>query len=177
VRVSGWWKYDSPSVSSVVPAAVPYTGGSLVTVHGHNFGPSTSWSLSGGAAVKGGRIEIMGWGVTTCATVAYISDSALVCRVPALSSRTHPVDKVTGKVNVQVVVSVGSQRSKQGAMSKLEYTSVPSYFACETVPQDSCFKCCRASCVVESFAGGHTGGVASSCDSQCYRFCGFATVA
>ena len=107
----------------------------------------------------------------------YVSDSELVCRVPPLSMRTHPVDKAASKVRVQVVVSTGAQRSIQGQASQLEYTSVPSYYACQTTPRDACFKCCRSSCVVESFAEGQSGGFYKSCDSQCYQFCGFGAVA
>jgi hypothetical protein len=107
----------------------------------------------------------------------YVSDSELVCRVPALSMRTHPVDKEAGKVRVQVVVSTGAQRSIQGQASQLEYTAVPAYFACQTTPRDACFKCCRSSCIVESFAEGQAGGFYKSCDSQCYQFCGFGAVA
>jgi hypothetical protein len=54
--------------------------------------------------VKAGRIDISGWGVTTCTLVAYVSDSTLLCLVPPLSSRTHDVDKEERKVNVQVTL-------------------------------------------------------------------------
>ena len=170
VTISNWWKYDVPTVNSVKPAAVPYSGGTFVTIKGSNFGPRSSWSKG---AAKGGRIEVMGWGVTTCSLVSYVSDSSLVCRMPALSARTHPVDKASAKVRVQMVVSVGAQRSKQGSSSQLEYTSVPMYYSCDTTPRDTCFKCCRSSCVVESFAAGKTDGFYESCDAQCYKFCGF----
>jgi len=180
ITISGWWKFEAPMVTEVEPAHVPYTGGALITVSGQNFGPKSSWSTGNSAetlGVKAGRVEILGWGVSACSLVTYVSDSELVCRVPPLSMRTHPVDKAASKVRVQVVVSTGAQRSIQGQASQLEYTSVPSYYACQTTPRDACFKCCRSSCVVESFAEGKSGGFYKSCDSQCYQFCGFGAVA
>jgi len=179
VTVSGWWKFDAPMVTEVEPASVPYTGGALITVSGQNFGPKSSWPTgnSAGLGVKAGRVEILGWGVSPCTLVTYVSDSELVCRVPPLSMRTHPVDKEAGKVRVQVVVSTGAQRSIQGQASQLEYTSVPAYYACQTTPRDACFKCCRSSCIVESFAEGQASGFYKSCDAQCYQFCGFGAVA
>ena len=178
ITISGWWKYGSPIVSSIQPAHVPYTGSSLVTVRGENFGTKDSWNLDGVASlgVKGGRVDLLGWGVASCALVAYISDSALICRVPPLSARTHPVDKAASKVRVQAVVSVGAQRSMQSPASQLEYTSVPSFYSCDTTPRDTCFNCCRSSCIVERFAGGQSNGFYASCDSQCYAFCGFSKI-
>ena len=73
VTISGWWKFDAPMVTEVEPAAVPYTGGALITVSGQNFGPKASWptNTGNGAAlgVKAGRVEILGWGVSPCTLV------------------------------------------------------------------------------------------------------------
>ena len=75
MTIAGWWKYGSPIVSSIQPAHVAYTGGALVTVRGENFGPKASWPVGGGGAslgVKGGRVDLLGWGVSSCALVVRI---------------------------------------------------------------------------------------------------------
>jgi hypothetical protein len=204
LSLPAWWHYSAPKISSVSPSSVTYSGGSHITIFGSNFGPFESWTVRnvGGfknkASVKT-LVEIVGRRSVQCQDTTWVSDSQLICVVPPLPMTKQAVDIVQHTVPVQVcgnpcacciamlmtflhwqvVVVVDEQASTQGPSSNLLYSGVPAYFACDNTPgtlsKESCFTCCRSSCIVDSFAQGGAQGTATmgNCDNSCYSYCEF----
>lgn len=189
--LTNWYRPESPTIESIEPASAPYTGGSVITIHGRNFGPKIPYTTytAGGAKTpssKSSMVEIHGKSfAAACTTTTWVSDKQLLCTVPALPARkTAGIDTAQRTVEVQVVVSAQGTRNAQNAHSILTYSSVPTYYTCEykstsEAAKRDCFTCCRSACIVDEFAlGGVKGGSTfSHCDSTCYSYCGYTTVA
>lgn len=175
-------------VTKLVPSSAIYSGGDTVTVMGSNFGPKDVWTAVNKAGTKTvttrtATISFVGKGMAKmCDTLVYVSDKQLICKVPALANQKQDMDKAARTVSVSVVVDAGGLRSRTDSSGTLQYTSVPTYFTCNSnevseTGKNECFSCCRSACIVDEFASGAQKGGAtySHCDTACYSFCGFTS--
>jgi len=67
MALEGWFSYDSPMESAILPVNAPLSGTVAITVRGQNFGTENIYNP---------MIQV---GDTTCARVQWISDSEMVC--------------------------------------------------------------------------------------------------
>jgi len=187
--LKNWFHYSAPSVDSLSPSSGDYAGGSVVTIHGSNFGSPDLWRhyTAGDSSVVRTRtgskqvgVELITRSPVSCSSVQYVNSGTLLCTLPALPETVVTVDKTARTVSSRLAVVVKSQRSAAKAGSNFLYTGVPAYYGCDNTAEDSvgkntCFTCCRHECVLDEFAaGGKRGGhTYSHCDRACYRFCGY----
>ena len=174
------YRYAPPKIFKIVPDQVPVAGNTAITLVGENFGSVASWQRQMSATIARvalrGRVEIISTGPLPCLSTSYVSDSQVICVVPALKTQRQRVQE-DRSVAVQVVVNTGNQRSSQTAASVLRYTDVPMYYNCDNhrTSKSDCFVCCRSACIVDEFAlGAKRGGQTYRyCDTSCHRYCGF----
>merc|ERR1712205_81448 len=93
------------------------------------------------------------------------------------ANQKQDMDKAARTVSMSVVVDAGGLRSRTDSSGTLQYTSVPTYFTCNSnevseTGKNECFSCCRSACIVDEFASGAQKGGAtySHCDTACYSF-------
>ena len=178
------YKFAPPRIRKIIPNKVAVSGGLAITLIGENFGEVISWQRLSKSrlafASSSGRIEIISQAQLPCLSTIYVSDSQLICKVPALGMQKHNV-AADRTVTVQVVVNNGNQRSAQTAASALIYTGVPMYYKCgnHASSRSDCFVCCRSACIVDEFAlGAKRGGLTYDfCDKECHQYCGFLPTA
>jgi len=182
----GWYHYQDPVVTSVVPNKFSYSGGSKITVNGKNFGPKETWTETtpGDATTSMTRtahVEILTRVGQRCTNVQWVSDAQLVCTVPAIAKAKHSVDTTKREMAATVVVDAkGARSAAWAAGAAVHYSTVPSYYTCENSGTDAlsksdCYSCCRHACVTEEFALGTQKGGATyaHCDTKCVSYCGF----
>jgi hypothetical protein len=181
-----WYRPHAPVVSRLVPSSVVYSGGELVTIIGNNFGPKVFWTAVNEAGTetqidRQATVSLIGKGMAKmCDSVVWVSPHQLICKVPALANHRQDMNTAERTVTVSVVVDAGGLRSRSDSSGSLTYTMVPTYFTCNSnemseAGKNTCFSCCRSSCIVDEFASGTVQGGAtySNCETACYKFCGF----
>lgn len=183
--MSNWFTINTPIVRRVEPATTAYNGGDTVTIHGKNFGPENSYTVtSAGNAVttqKGhAQVYILTKSRVQCTSVTWVSDEKLLCSVPAIPSEQLPVNKNTRMLEANVIVNAAGGENSAGGGARFSYSGVPAFYTCvnggsSSTDKNTCFSCCRHECVVDEFAVGakHGGHTYSHCDRECYRYCGY----
>jgi hypothetical protein len=185
---SNWYRPHAPVVTKLEPSSAIYSGGATVTITGSNFGPKDVWTAVNKAGTKTtttrtATVSFVGKGMAKyCDSLVYVSDKELVCKVPALANQKQDMDKSARTVKVSVVIDAGGMRSRSDSSGVLQYSSVPTYFTCNSnevseTGKNECFSCCRSACIVDEFAqGAQKGGATySHCDTSCYKYCGFTS--
>ena len=182
--LTDWYHPDPPVVTGLSPVSVSYLGGDFVTVFGRNFGPAVSWTrtTAGGAQTLKkwkARVELLGRAVVLACDTTYVSDSQLLCKVPALPQQRQPVDAHARTVAVDMVVSVMGRRSARVPQANLKYSQVPAFYMCPNVgvsaqTRADCYSCCSSACTVDQFAQGTDTAMAAPtfCGASCSNYCG-----
>mmetsp|Transcript_57387 Transcript_57387/g.134769 ORF Transcript_57387/g.134769 Transcript_57387/m.134769 type:complete len:1427 (-) Transcript_57387:352-4632(-) len=176
-RLSHWFHPRNPSVSSISPMRIPFTGMATVTVRGSDFGPADTWV---GKDAKS-MIELRGRSMAAkCLEVVHVSNRELLCKIPPLAlTRQIDLNRDAKTVTLHVVVNKAGKQSRQTSADAITYEGVPGYFGCESRTRNSldkttCFQCCRSACIVDEFAtGARKGGTTyAHCDATCNKYCG-----
>jgi hypothetical protein len=146
--------YRPPEVLAVTPSIISFRGGTIITIVGNYFGPSSN-DIS---------VSIVSRRRSVCKNVAITAaHTEITCEAPAADAEF---------TSVRVTVA-NQESSEESPSTMLRYSGAQPYHQCALAGLQDCHSCCVLHCMEQRLLPRSVDGRAAHiCRQQCCRLCG-----